>query len=92
MCEIYGNKCFKDLIDSRYEKLEETCLTKCLPDCEIAEFQLKREEKTTRQRQFCNDLMTAGTPEDRKIICGYFEDKFDVEDAVMKAVSSTTEE
>ena len=34
VCELYGNKCFRTLIDNRYDLLEETgCSEQCLDDC-----------------------------------------------------------
>ena len=37
MCEIYGNKCFANVIDQRY-KLNIPCKTECLHDCERVEY------------------------------------------------------
>lgn len=44
-CEVFGNICFKDIIDRRYETKEKACHAACLDDCEKVEFQLEQSRK-----------------------------------------------
>ena len=87
LCELFGNKCFRDVVDTRYKRLTGLCRNQCLPDCEITEFTIK---KTTNKRvftsQLCNRYMK-GSEEEKKLICGYYEEKFDVKDPVMRALA-----
>lgn len=48
MCEVFGNMCFRDVIDRRYETKEKPCYADCLEDCEKVEFQLEATKKSFR--------------------------------------------
>ena len=76
LCEVFGNKCFKDLVDGRY-KLDECMRPEmCLPDCEVTEMRLDREYANLPERSFCTDLMPANIlPLEKESMCGYYEAK-----------------
>lgn len=45
MCEAFGNRCFRHLVDNRYKE-ENPCSSQCPDDCETYEFQ---PETSTRE-------------------------------------------
>lgn len=45
ICDQFGNSCFKDMVDGRYEVEEGTCSRECPNDCEILEFEVSLEMK-----------------------------------------------
>lgn len=40
MCDQFGNICFKNTLDARYESDDETCATQCPNECENLEFEV----------------------------------------------------
>lgn len=40
MCDKFGNICFKDVVDKRYNGTNSLCHSECLDDCETLEFKI----------------------------------------------------
>ncbi len=43
MCEIYGNRCFKAIVDERYDR-HLPCDRTCLPDCNKVHYVVSRDK------------------------------------------------
>ncbi len=41
LCERYGNRCFRNIVEHRNEEKDEYCADQCLPDCERTEYSWK---------------------------------------------------
>ncbi len=44
MCEAFGNRCFRSVLDARYETKEDSsraCFLECLPDCESVHYSVE---------------------------------------------------
>ena len=51
ICEYYGNKCFKTLVDNRYEMMAENgCNKVCLVDCERYQIKIEKQEKGVKHK------------------------------------------
>lgn len=89
MCELFGNKCFKDMINARYRKqMRGICQPVCLPDCETTEFQVNHPRRERiGHKAFCRDKMY-GTEEEKAIICGYFDEKYTIKDPAVRELAN----
>ncbi len=49
ICEAYGNTCFRDLVEGRYDGAASShCLDQvCLPDCEVVEYTFEFDDYTS---------------------------------------------
>ena len=73
ICEFYGNKCYKNLVDNRYEMMSKNgCGKACLVDCEL--YQIKIDTKDSGTKQHCEEHL-----EDPRYLatCFYVEAKKD---------------
>ena len=57
VCELFGNRCFKDLVDKRYKSgLTAECREGCFPDCELTEYKILGSSDPVRPRNLINDI------------------------------------
>ena len=95
MCEVFGNECFRKIIDTRNDYEDEDndsspCLKECLPDCEPVEFTVvmsKRDSLRHYTNTFCSDeeKQPSGiSQEERTLFCGYLNEKLAPNGSVIK--------
>ncbi len=41
LCELHGNACFQEVVESRHRVGGDACSDKCLPDCERTDYSLE---------------------------------------------------
>ena len=87
LCEIYGNRCFEEIVGKRNSLSDGLCVEKCLPDCEPVEFKL--DKGYSRVSDFCKEDMSEVTEAEKRFICKYFDEKYTIDDPVMKEIAGS---
>lgn len=84
MCEVFGNQCFKTMVDKRFEEPVKQCQKDCPHDCEITEFNVEPVPTYYNLKTLCQNGKKDMEAE-RKSICGYADAKFNHGDDTVDA-------